>query len=1166
MRTLSRYATLILATSVAACSQGDKREFLDPQLPKNPSILARVVVTPPAANLITEELAQFRAYGRSTAGDSIPVEVTWRASGGSINGDGYFVADDAGTYSVTAVVTARPEIADSVSVAVERRPKRLVAVLVDPAPVSITEGDTQEFTAVGYYDDGSVQSEKVDWSTTGGLIDTAGVYVADTPAGDYDIVARARRDQTIGLARIKVTRRETSTAFDISPSPVSLTPGQSVTFSGVITWDDGSQSSPAIAWTATGGSISSLGRYVAGSVAGNFRVIGKVVGGKRADTVQVTIQAPAIASVSVTPVAATLAPGGSVRFQASGLDVLGNVRSVSVNWSATGGTINSTGSYTAGSTAGTYRVIGQVPGGGPADTSVVTITGGAPSLVSVSLTPASASVPSGTTKQFAVSAQWSDGSTAVPPVTWSATGGTITSAGLYTAGASTGAFRVIAAHSSGKADTSAVTVTAPTTTAISVTPTSAIVNTGATQQFSASATLSNGLQSSAGVTWAATGGTISSTGLYTAGSTPGSYLVIGSQNGVADTVSVAVQSVATPTLAALTVSPKSTAVLASATQQYAVTGTWSNGTTGTPPVTWSATGGTITSGGLFKAGTSNGTYRVIAKYTGGNQADTAAVTVSVPTLVSLSLSPASLSVPTGGTQQFSVSGSLSNGSSTTPSVSYSATGGTITAAGLYTAGSVAGTYRVVAKEVGGSLADTSTVTVTATAPTLTAVVVNPASASVTTGGTKQFSVSGTLSNGSTTTPAVTWSATGGTVTAAGLYTAGSTAGTFRVIAKVQGGTLADTATVTVAAAAAPTLVGIQMTPHTLSVPTGGSAQLATVALMSDGSSSSITPTYSATGGTITAAGRYTAGGTTGNYRVIASYSSKADTTTVTVTPPASYTALYSDDFANYANDTDFKTAYSNNNNHELWGFSPVPWNKTGLIPDNVFGKALKTVHEQQTPYYDLAKYPSGMPGSTTRLRVVFMQGNMSHVWVRFYVKYAVPPGNTIGWTTKSPNDPSPYGGSYKVFFLHWPAPYYERGSMVYTNTRRLDAEFYVKTLTKTGETPLPGSGTSHGMSSGTEFANGEWYEMIYLYQRIGTNSSRAGAWVRQYTVGGVKNPQAYKWWASDNFYSGPVPLAESMELGGNKNHGNQFDQWVIWGPWEVVDGTKFYNPWGVPGI
>ena len=40
---------------------------------------------------------------------------------------------------------------------------------------------------------------------------------------------------------------------------------------------------------------------------------------------------------------------------------------------------------------------------------------------------------------------------------------------------------------------------------------------------------------------------------------------------------------------------------------------------------------------------------------------------------------------------------------------------------------------------------------------------------------------------------VTYSATGGTISSGGLYTAGSTAGTFRVIAVQQGGTLADTA-------------------------------------------------------------------------------------------------------------------------------------------------------------------------------------------------------------------------------------------------------------------------------------------------------------------------------------------------------------------------------------
>ncbi|MCC7133750.1 MAG: hypothetical protein IT352_13910 [Gemmatimonadales bacterium] len=373
---------------------------------------------------------------------------------------------------------------------------------------------------------------------------------------------------------------------------------------------------------------------------------------------------------------------------------------------------------------------------------------------------------------------------------------------------------------------------------------------------------------------------------------------------------------------------------------------------------------------------------------------------------------------------------------------------------------------------------------------------------------------------------------------------------------------------TVAAAAAPTLVGIQMTPHTLSVPTGGSAQLAAVALMSDGSTSSITPTFSATGGTITAAGRYTAGGTTGNFRVIATYSSKADTTAVSVTPPANYTALYSDDFSGYATDAAVQSAYSNNNNHELWGFSPVPWSKTGLVSDNVFGKALKTVHEQQTPYYDLAKYPAGMPGATTRMRVYFSQGKMSHLWVRFYVRFGAPASNPSGWRTKSANDPSPYGGAYKVFFLHWEAPYYERGALAYSNTQRLDAQFYVNQVSKISETGLPGSGASHSLTNndGSEFTTGEWYEMIFLYQKTGTTTARSGAWIRKYTVNGQKNPQPYKWWASDNVMAGATPLAEYMELGGNKNHGNEFDQWVIWGPWEVVDGTKHYNPWGVPGI
>jgi parallel beta-helix repeat protein len=79
--------------------------------------------------------------------------------------------------------------------------------------------------------------------------------------------------------------------------------------------------------------------------------------------------------------------------------------------------------------------------------------------------------------------------------------------------------------------------------------------------------------------------------------------------------------------------------------------------------------------------------------------------------------PATASVEAGGTQQFAASGKLSDGSATTINVAYAATGGSISSGGLYTAGQLAGTYRVVATQSGGSLADTAQVTITTVAST-----------------------------------------------------------------------------------------------------------------------------------------------------------------------------------------------------------------------------------------------------------------------------------------------------------------------------------------------------------------------------------------------------------------------------------------------------------------
>jgi hypothetical protein len=82
-------------------------------------------------------------------------------------------------------------------------------------------------------------------------------------------------------------------------------------------------------------------------------------------------------------------------------------------------------------------------------------------LTSLVLSPATVALTAGTTQQFAVAAAWSDGSTSAPALTWSATGGSISSTGLYTAGSTGGTFHVVAAAES-RADTSSVSVTVPT--------------------------------------------------------------------------------------------------------------------------------------------------------------------------------------------------------------------------------------------------------------------------------------------------------------------------------------------------------------------------------------------------------------------------------------------------------------------------------------------------------------------------------------------------------------------------------------------------------------------------------------------------------------------------------------------------------------------------------
>ena len=632
-----------------------------------------------------------------------------------------------------------------------------------------------------------------------------------------------------------------------------------------------------------------------------------------------------LVSISLTPAQTSIARGATQQFTVSGSYSDGSTRAVNVTYIASGGTITTSGLYTAGTTAGTFSVIATESTTGKADTSAITIT--APTLTGVTMTPPSATMQTGATQQFTTVGNYSDGSTAAIAVTYAATGGSVTSSGLYTAGATAGNYQIVATEAGGRADTSAITITAaPPPPASSLTRTfsedplgvqpagwtetafgansdwtitadasasdgrilrnrttatgrhlfrfDAIPDTTTRQEVLVKMRLGDSDDRGPGVTLRhRMSGTTESA--YVAYFRPagGTIEINRFVNGVWGLVGSATFANTPGRWYWLRFRADGTAIRLRA---------WADGSA--EPTTWNGqfTDGSLTTGsaGLYVYEANTVDYDCFSFAAFGGTAP-APVNGPPPTLTGITMTPASASLQSGASQQFTVIGNYSDGSTGAATVTYAATGGTITSAGSFTAGSSSGVFQVIATESTNGFADTSSVTVTAP-PTLVSLTLTPSSATVNPGATQQFSVSGSYSDGSTGSPAVTYVATGGSISASGLFTAGATAGAYQIIATEPNTGIADTSDVNIPAP--PTLTALALTPVSATVGAGGTVQFSVLGTYSDGSSGSVPVTYTAAGGTITAAGLFTAAGVGGTFEVIATHAASgiADTSLVTV--------------------------------------------------------------------------------------------------------------------------------------------------------------------------------------------------------------------------------------------------------------------------------------------
>ena len=787
---------------VASCGER-AHDYLgpDPSKPNPSGTYIGLSVTPHDPQLVLGDSVRLEARAWLPSGLSVTASVNWTAQGGIVSGSGWFRPSVTGSFLVRAVSTTNPALSDSTLVTVIAQ-GGIARIDITPAAAPLAAGTRQQFTAVALMGDGSRMFPTVAWSATGGSISSNGLFTASGEQGGYTVTASIGEGTLLGETA-GIVNPAVLTGLALDPAAVMMESGSMRQFMPYASWSDGSNSSPALTWTATGGFVTSSGVYTAGNTPGSYRVIASSALGK-ADTANVTIL-PRIVAIRLSPLTALLALEATQGVQAYALRNDGSESPVGVDWVAEGGIITLDGTYSAGTTAGNYAIIGTLAtldGRIFSDTAHFEVGADEATAVSIFVAPDTTVVVGSKVQFFA-----SSGGTTVPAVTWSATGGSIDSKGLYSAGSIPGDYKVIGKRKNqSKADTANVVIKSQPALAVSgftISPQSDIIGSGQTRQFSATLNWNDGAVHPANISWVSAGGTITQNGLYTAGSIAGTYLIIATCScGVSDTasVSIPVTAAAPITLSTVSLSPATVQLAPGDSKQFVISATWSDGSTAVPSVSFVAEGGSITQSGQYVAGNLAGSYRVIATQAGGGKADTSVVTVtdgSVATLTQLVLNPSAVTVPVGATQSFVVSASWSDGSTTVPPVTYSATGGTVSTQGIYTAGTTAGTFRLIASHTGGTKADTSVITIPSAAVTLTQISLNPSTSTLAPGATQQFVATGTWSDGSTLAPTVTYSATGGSVTPGGLYTAGTTAGTYRVIAVQTGGTKADTSAITI---------------------------------------------------------------------------------------------------------------------------------------------------------------------------------------------------------------------------------------------------------------------------------------------------------------------------------------------------------------------------------
>ncbi|HET7500992.1 MAG TPA: Ig-like domain-containing protein, partial [Kofleriaceae bacterium] len=758
----------------------------------------------PVASVAAGRTAQFKATGKFSdqSEQNITTQVDWSSSDNTVAqisnaadaSKGLATTFKPGAVTVTARASTPggPVVDGSTEFTVTDA--LLVSIELSPVAQRVAKGRTQQFTATGTFSNQDIRDvtkdAQVNWASSNETIakvsnaaPTQG-FATTLGEGDATITASAVVEGVTisGSTTLKVTEAVLD-SIAVTPQDPSVAAGLAQPFVAIGTFSDTSHAdlTKEVTWTSSDDLVASISNLPDSEGIATTHKVGQVTitatKGAISGISILTVTDAILVGIEVNPPVKSIAAGTVQEFAALGRLSDGSATDLTsqVIWSSDPvevATISAAGVATA-VTPGDATITatkGTVSGH-----AALTVTNAA--VVSIQLEPIAPSLPAGRTLRFKAVGTFSDQSSqdVTALATWSSTDDQIA-----TVSNASGERGLTTAVQAGHVDISAVfdgqtgittlTVTEAVLERIDVTPATPSLPLGRTLGFTATGQFSDHRPRdlTAAVTWASSADAIATIsnaadhGIATAHST-GQTTISASLDG---TTGSTLLTVTGAVLDSIEVAPADASLAKGRTQQFAAQGTFSDNSHQdlTEQVVWTSTTTTvaqITSGVGGGKATALGDGQTTISAALNGKLGSATLTVTRAVLDSIVVTPATVSLAKGHTQQFTARGTFSD--TTTLDVTTQVTWGSdattivqITSTGLATALDLGSTQVTAALDgVSGGAS------VTVTAPVLDTVVVTPSSAAVLITQTQDFHATGTLSDGASVdlTTTATWTAT-----------------------------------------------------------------------------------------------------------------------------------------------------------------------------------------------------------------------------------------------------------------------------------------------------------------------------------------------------------------------------------------------------------------------